>query len=169
MIIAQSVKFLMKSARKFLTSPIVNTNDIKDIEIVLSELLEEFKKQKSLENKSVIGLDTGFEDLNTMTKGFKGGELIIIAARPGMGKTTLCLNFIEKVLRQDKGVVMFSLEMPAAQIMQRMLSAKTSIPLQKILTADLNDNEWERIGDACNYYSKRNYLSMIVVMRLLQM
>ncbi|ENZ3889351.1 DnaB-like helicase C-terminal domain-containing protein, partial [Campylobacter coli] len=114
----------------------VNTNDIKDIEIVLSELLEEFKKQKSLENKSVIGLDTGFEDLNTMTKGFKGGELIIIAARPGMGKTTLCLNFIEKVLRQDKGVVMFSLEMPAAQIMQRMLSAKTSIPLQKILTAD---------------------------------
>lgn len=133
----------------------VNTNDIKDIEIVLSELLEEFKKQKSLENKSVIGLDTGFEDLNTMTKGFKGGELIIIAARPGMGKTTLCLNFIEKVLRQDKGVVMFSLEMPAAQIMQRMLSAKTSIPLQKILTADLNDNEWERIGDACNYYSKK--------------
>ncbi|EAL1677237.1 replicative DNA helicase [Campylobacter coli] len=133
----------------------VNTNDIKDIEIVLSDLLEEFKKQKSLENKSVIGLDTGFEDLNTMTKGFKGGELIIIAARPGMGKTTLCLNFIEKVLRQDKGVVMFSLEMPAAQIMQRMLSAKTSIPLQKILTADLNDNEWERIGDACNYYSKK--------------
>ncbi|ECR3477719.1 replicative DNA helicase [Campylobacter coli] len=133
----------------------VNTNDIKDIEIVLSELLEEFKKQKSLENKSVIGLDTGFEDLNTMTKGFKGGELIIIAARPGMGKTTLCLNFIEKVLRQDKGVVMFSLEMPAAQIMQRILSAKTSIPLQKILTADLNDNEWERIGDACNYYSKK--------------
>ncbi|HEB9354421.1 TPA: replicative DNA helicase [Campylobacter coli] len=133
----------------------VNTNDIKDIELVLSELLEEFKKQKSLENKTVIGLDTGFEDLNTMTKGFKGGELIIIAARPGMGKTTLCLNFIEKVLRQDKGVVMFSLEMPAAQIMQRMLAAKTSIPLQKILTADLNDNEWERIGDACNYYSKK--------------
>lgn len=65
-----------------------------------------------------------------MTKGFKGGELIIIAARPGMGKTTLCLNFIDKVLRQ-KGVALFSLEMPATQIMQRMLSSKTSIPLQK--------------------------------------
>lgn len=133
----------------------VNANDIKDIELVLSELLEEFKKQKSLENKSVIGLDTGFEDLNTMTKGFKGGELIIIAARPGMGKTTLCLNFIDKVLKQDKGVAMFSLEMPATQIMQRLLSARTSIPLQKILTADLNDDEWDRIGDACNYYSKK--------------
>ncbi len=133
----------------------VNANDIKDIELVLSELLEEFKKQKSLENKSVIGLDTGFEELNTMTKGFKGGELIIIAARPGMGKTTLCLNFIDKVLKQDKGVAMFSLEMPATQIMQRLLSARTSIALQKILTADLNDDEWDRIGDACNYYSKK--------------
>lgn len=133
----------------------VNANDIKDMELVLSELLEEFKKQKSLENKSVIGLDTGFEELNTMTKGFKGGELIIIAARPGMGKTTLCLNFIDKVLKQDKGVAMFSLEMPATQIMQRLLSARTSIALQKILTADLNDDEWDRIGDACNYYSKK--------------
>ncbi|MFB1640443.1 DnaB-like helicase C-terminal domain-containing protein, partial [Campylobacter sp. MRC_CM3] len=71
----------------------------------------------------------GFEDLNHMTKGFKDGELIIIAARPGMGKTPLCLNFIDQVLKQDQGVVMFSLEMPATQIMQRLLSAKTSIPL----------------------------------------
>lgn len=133
----------------------INTNDIKGIELVLEELIEEFKKQKTLENKTVIGLDTGFEDLNHMTKGFKDGELIIIAARPGMGKTTLCLNFIDQVLKQDQGVVMFSLEMPATQIMQRLLSAKTSIPLQKILTADLNDDEWERIGDTCNLYSKK--------------
>lgn len=133
----------------------VNSRNIKDIEIVLGELLEEFKKQKSLEDKNIIGLDTGFDDLNKMTKGFKAGELIIIAARPGMGKTTLCLNFVEKVLRQNQGVVMFSLEMPATHIVQRMLAAKTSISLQKILTADLNDNEWERISDACNEYAKK--------------
>ncbi|EAJ7141395.1 replicative DNA helicase [Campylobacter jejuni] len=133
----------------------VNSRDIKDVDIVISELFEEFKKQKTLENKSIIGLDTGFEGLNKMTKGFKGGELIIIAARPGMGKTTLCLNFIDKVLRQKKGVALFSLEMPATQIMQRMLSSKTSIPLQKILTADLNDDEWERLGDACDNYSRK--------------
>lgn len=135
----------------------INSRDIKNIDLVLSELLEEFKKQKSLEDKSIIGLDTGFEELNKMTKGFKGGELIIIAARPGMGKTSLCLNFIEKTLRQNKGVVMFSLEMPATQIMQRMLAAKTSIALQKILTADLNDTEWEHIGNACDEYSKKNF------------
>lgn len=133
----------------------VNFRDIKDVNIVISELFEEFKKQKTLENKNIIGLDTGFEGLNKMTKGFKGGELIIIAARPGMGKTTLCLNFIDKVLRQNKGVALFSLEMPATQIMQRMLSSKTSIPLQRILTADLNDDEWERLGDACNDYSQK--------------
>ncbi len=132
----------------------VNSRDIKDVDMVISELFEEFKKQKTLENKGIIGLDTGFEGLNKMTKGFKGGELIIIAARPGMGKTTLCLNFIDKILRQ-KGVALFSLEMPATQIMQRMLSSKTSIPLQKILTADLNDDEWERLGDACNDYSQK--------------
>lgn len=135
----------------------VNSKDIKDIDLVLSELLDEFKRQKSSENKCIIGLDTGFEELNTMTKGFKGGEFIIIAARPGMGKTTLCLNFIEKILKQDKGVVMFSLEMPSSQIMQRMLAAKTSISLQKILTADLNDDEWSRISDACNEYSKKKF------------
>jgi len=135
----------------------VNSKDIKDIDLVLSELLDEFKRQKSSENKGIIGLDTGFEELNTMTKGFKGGEFIIIAARPGMGKTTLCLNFIEKILKQDKGVVMFSLEMPSSQIMQRMLAAKTSISLQKILTADLNDDEWSRISDACNEYSKKKF------------
>ncbi|EMC3799610.1 replicative DNA helicase, partial [Campylobacter jejuni] len=101
----------------------VNSRDIKDVDVVISELFEEFKKQKTLENKGIIGLDTGFEGLNKMTKGFKGGELIIIAARPGMGKTTLCLNFIDKVLRQNKGVALFSLEMPATQIMQRMLSS----------------------------------------------
>lgn len=133
----------------------VNANDIKDVDIVISELLEEFEKQKKLANKDVIGLNTGFSELNKKTKGFKDGELIIIAARPGMGKTTLCLNFMEKVLKDNKGVVMFSLEMPSTQIMQRLLSAKTSIPLQKIITADLNDDEWSRIGDACEEYSKK--------------
>lgn len=135
----------------------VNSSDIKDVDIVISELLEEFEKQKKLSDKDVIGLSTGFSELNKKTKGFKEGELIIIAARPGMGKTTLCLNFIERVLKDNKGVVMFSLEMPSTQIMQRLLSAKTSIPLQKIISADLNNDEWERMSDACNEYSKKKF------------
>ncbi|EOX1264574.1 replicative DNA helicase [Campylobacter upsaliensis] len=135
----------------------VNSADIKNVNEILGELLEEFKRQKSLENKHIIGLESGFSELDDKTKGFKGGELIIVAARPGMGKTTLCLNFIDNVLRQNKGVVMFSLEMPGIQIMQRLLTSKTSIPLQKIITADLNDDEWDRVSDACNYYAKTQF------------
>ena len=135
----------------------VKSADIKNVNEVLGELLEEFKRQKSLENKHIIGLESGFSELDDKTKGFKGGELIIVAARPGMGKTTLCLNFIDNVLRQNKGVVMFSLEMPGIQIMQRLLASKTSIPLQKIITADLNDDEWDRVSDACNYYAKTQF------------
>ncbi|MCR2112505.1 replicative DNA helicase [Campylobacter upsaliensis] len=135
----------------------VNSADIKNVNEILGELLEEFKRQKSLENKHIIGLESGFSELDDKTKGFKGGELIIVAARPGMGKTTLCLNFIDNVLRQNKGVVMFSLEMPGIQIMQRLLASKTSISLQKIITADLNDDEWDRVSDACNYYAKTQF------------
>ncbi len=136
-----------------------NSRGIKEVEIVLQELMDEFAKLKELsaENKGLIGLDTGFKELNSLTKGFKKGELIIIAARPGMGKTTLCLNFIDKILKLNKGVVMFSLEMPATQILQRMLAAKTSIALQKIITGDLNDNEWERISDACNTLNEKEF------------
>ncbi|EHE0558951.1 replicative DNA helicase [Campylobacter upsaliensis] len=135
----------------------VNSADIKNVNEILGELLEEFKRQKSLENKHIIGLESGFSELDDKTKGFKDGELIIVAARPGMGKTTLCLNFIDNVLRQNKGVVMFSLEMPGIQIMQRLLASKTSISLQKIITADLNDDEWDRVSDACNYYAKTQF------------
>ena len=136
-----------------------NKSDIKDSDEVIAELLEEFKKQKESENKGIVGLDTGFAELNYKIKGFKNGDLIIIAARPGMGKTSMGLNFIEKTLREGKGVVFFSLEMPAVQIMQRLLSAKTSIPLQRLLIADLNDDEWSRVGDACeDYRAKKLYI-----------
>lgn len=132
-----------------------NSANVKDMPTVITELLEEFEKQKKAENKGIVGLDTGFSELNHKIKGFKGGDLIIIAARPGMGKTSMGLNFIEKTLREDKGVVFFSLEMPAVQIMQRLLSAKTSIPLQRILSADLNDDEWSRLSDACEEYNRK--------------
>lgn len=134
-----------------------NRSDIKDMPEVIGEVLEELKKQKEAQNKEILGLDTGFKELNKITKGFKPGELIIIAARPSMGKTAICLNFIEKTLKEKKGVVLFSLEMPAAQIMQRMIASKTSISMQKIMSADLNSNEWERFGDACNDYCKQNF------------
>ncbi len=133
----------------------VNARDIKDINVIVEELLDNFKLIKEQNRGDVLGLDTGFSSLNKMIRGFKDGDLIIIAARPGMGKTSICLNFIDKALKNDQGVVFFSLEMPAVQILQRMLALKTSIPLQKIITADLNDLEWEQVSNACDEYSKK--------------
>ena len=123
---------------------------IKDSKEIIVDVLAHLEKQKTLEDKDIVGIDTGFRQLNEMTKGFKNGDLIIIAARPGMGKTTICLNLMNNVLMRGNGVVFFSLEMPAEQIMLRMLSAKTSIPLQNIMTAKMDDEEWSRLSDACD-------------------
>ena len=125
--------------------------EIKESTQIVHELLEEIKKQKENEGKEIVGLDTGFRYLNEYTKGFKEGELIIIAARPGMGKTAFALNVIQHTLDIDKGVVFFSLEMPASHLMMRMISAKTSVPLSNILTGKMDDDELSRFGDACDY------------------
>lgn len=129
--------------------------EIKESTQIVNELLEEIKKQKENEGKEIVGLDTGFRYLNEYTKGFKEGELIIIAARPGMGKTAFALNTIQQTLDLDKGVVFFSLEMPASHLMMRMISAKTSIPLSNILTGKMDDDEFSRFGDACNYMTNK--------------
>ena len=128
---------------------------IKDAAVIIADVIAHLEKQKLLEDKDIVGIDTGFRQLNEMTKGFKHGDLIIIAARPGMGKTTICLNLMNHVLMHGGGVVFFSLEMPAEQIMLRMLSAKTSIPLQNIMTAKMDDEEWSRLSDACDDMSSR--------------
>jgi replicative DNA helicase len=117
--------------------------DFKDSSKVIGDTLEFIKKQAAKKDKTVTGLDTGFIELNRKTSGFGEGDLIIIAARPSMGKTAFALNLALNVLRQDKGVAIFSLEMPAEQLMLRMLSAATKIPLQDIRRGNLSDSEWE--------------------------
>lgn len=124
---------------------------------IIRETLDEIEKNRLLANKELIGLDTGFKKLNRMTKGFKDGELIIIAARPGMGKTSFVLNLIDKVLKQDKGVILFSLEMPATQIMFRLLSLMTSISSQSIATADFDNDKMSSMSDACSEVSNKSF------------
>lgn len=128
---------------------------VKDAAVIIADVIAHLEKQKLLEDKDIVGIDTGFRQLNEMTKGFKHGDLIIIAARPGMGKTTICLNLMNHVLMRGGEVVFFSLEMPAEQIMLRMLSAKTSISLQNIMTAKMDDEEWSRLSDACEDMANR--------------
>lgn len=114
-------------------------------------------EMKKRGNMGVVGLDTGFSKLNQLTTGFGDGDLIIVAARPAMGKTAFCLNLAQNALDDNKGVAIFSLEMPAEQLMLRMFSAKTSIPLQKIKVGDLSDDEWTRLSSAADEISRKEF------------
>lgn len=116
--------------------------------------MEHISAMKAKGNHLLIGVDTGFTDLNKKTTGFGSGDLIIVAARPAMGKTTLVLNMAQKALDTGKGVAFFSLEMPAEQLMLRMLAAKTSISLQNLRVGNLQDDEWTNLSHAVDVMSK---------------
>lgn len=124
------------------------TSELKDMQTVTADTLAYIEKMKKLGNKYLIGQTTGFETLDKKTTGFNEGDLIIIAARPAMGKTALVLNMALKNVEKGKGVIFFSLEMPAEQLMLRMLAAKTSIPLQNLRKGDMDDKEWSNLSAA---------------------
>jgi len=124
------------------------TSELKDMQTVTGDTLSYIEKMKKMGNKHLIGETTGFEALDRRTTGFNAGDLIIIAARPAMGKTALVLNMALKNVEQGKGVILFSLEMPAEQLMLRMLSAKTSIPLQNLRKGDMDDQQWSNLSGA---------------------
>jgi replicative DNA helicase len=128
--------------------------DFKDINLI-TDLTLDYIKTQIQKDGILTGLDTGFIDLNRMTSGFSEGDLVIIAARPAMGKTSFVLNIAANVLRDNKGVAIFSLEMPAEQLMLRMISAYSSIPLQNVRTGNLNDEEMSKITEAVDYFSTR--------------
>ena len=126
-----------------------NHGGVKTSPEIITEVVGELRKQKELGGTELVGLDTGFTYLNKFSKGYKPGELIIIAARPGMGKTAFVLNSMLKTLEKGKGVVFFSLEMPAVQIMYRMLSVGSSVPLNSILSATMSDDDWSSFNAEC--------------------
>ncbi|MFT7824161.1 MAG: replicative DNA helicase [Sulfurimonas sp.] len=129
--------------------------DFRESEEITLAMMDEIERLKLLGNSKLIGTDTGFRNLNDKTSGFGKGDLVIIAARPAMGKTALVLNMALKALERDEGVAFFSLEMPAEQLMLRLLSAKTSIPLQSLRIGDLRDEEWSQLSAATDELSKK--------------
>lgn len=99
----------------------------------------------------VTGLPTGFAQLDKMTTGMHAGELIVIAARPSMGKTALALNIVEHVaLEKNKKVLFFSLEMANDQLGVRLLSSAARMNQQRVKVGRLNDAEWSKVYSASN-------------------
>jgi replicative DNA helicase len=134
----------------------VGARDFRDSFEIVKATLEHIELMKARGNQGVVGLDTGYHELNKLTNGFGEGDLIIVAARPSMGKTAFALNIALKVIEHNKGVAIFSLEMPAEQLLLRMLSAKTSIPLQNLKVGDMNDQEWTNLANATDEISKKS-------------
>ncbi len=96
--------------------------------------------------EAVTGVDTGFRDLNKITAGFHPAELVIVAARPSMGKTAICLNMAQHVgLRTDKSVGFFSMEMSKEALVIRMLCADALIDIKSVRTGFISDRELERL------------------------
>ena len=110
-------------------------------------------KQKSLKNK-LPGLQSGFKSLDLLTSGFQTSDLIIIAGRPGMGKTGLCLNIMTSIVKTYKlPVVFFSLEMGKEQLMYRLLSTETEISSTNLKTGNINKEEWVKLSLAIKKFS----------------
>ncbi|WP_211825377.1 replicative DNA helicase [Kistimonas asteriae] len=98
---------------------------------------------------AITGITTGFNDLDEMTSGLQPSDMIVVAARPSMGKTTFAMNLVENALMAtDKSVVVFSLEMPAEQLMMRCLSSLGRINQGKVRTGKLEEDDWPRLSSA---------------------
>lgn len=97
----------------------------------------------------LTGITTGFIDIDKRTSGLHSSELILIAARPGMGKTSFALNIAQNAaIKGDACVAIFSLEMPGIQIANRMLSSQANVDSASIKTGDIKDEDWGKLGEA---------------------
>lgn len=115
------------------------------------ELLDKLSNKK----ETITGIPTGFRDIDRRTAGLHPAELILIAARPGMGKTSFALNIAQNVaVRAKRNVAIFSLEMPGIQIANRLLSCEARVSSEKIKTGNLKEDEWGRIADAMSILSE---------------
>jgi len=117
------------------------------------ERLEELAKNKS----DITGIRTGFYDLDKATAGLHGGELIILAARPGMGKTAFALNIATNAaFSTDKAIAIFNLEMSAEMLVNRMIASVGGIDSYKLNTGKLEHNDWKRYNEAMSKLANTN-------------
>ena len=118
---------------------------IQDVLFKAQSDLEELSKQKG----EITGIPTGFFDLDRITKGFHGNELIIVAARPAMGKTAFAVNMaVNMAVNSHKSVALFNMEMSAEQLVNRMLASVGQIEMPKLLTGRLEHQDWKRVNEA---------------------
>lgn len=121
------------------------TKDIVPINEVVLNVLDKIESA-SKSNETVTGIPTGFIDLDYKTSGLQPSDLILVAARPSMGKTAFVLNIVQNItMRKKISCIVFSLEMSAEQLVNRLLSMESSVDSQKLRTGNLSDNDWNSL------------------------
>ena len=147
-ILDKSEKMILQVAANRKTGDFMPINQI---------VIDTFSKIETLyESKGgLTGLPTGFKDLDKLTAGLQPSDLILVAARPSMGKTAFTLNIASYVAtRENKPVAFFSLEMSKEQLMQRMLCAEGLVESQRLRVGDLDEQDWQRLINAADKFSK---------------
>lgn len=144
------VKNVLEDAEKriFNISQKRSSTDVEPLRDILTRgmlQIEELYKNKG----TLTGVPSGFMDLDAKTSGFQKGDMVLVAARPSMGKTTFALNICENsAIKAGKKVIFFSLEMSKEQLSFKLLCSQANIDLIKLRTGNLDDNDWERIARA---------------------
>ncbi|WP_172801355.1 replicative DNA helicase [Arcanobacterium phocae] len=122
------------------------TNDYASLYEIIPGLVEELELNSARDGQ-LAGLATGFHDLDKVLLGLRPNQMIIVAARPGMGKTTLAMDFCRHIAIKDgKPVAFFSLEMNRNELAMRMLAAESEVWLSKLIAGELEQRDWERIS-----------------------
>lgn len=151
-----AVKSIQYAEEKlFAVSKTQDTSEVWDVrESGFLDVLDKFNAIQ--DNKDAFrGVMTGFFRLDKLTNGLQKSDLIIIAARPGMGKTSFAMNIIEHAAVYDRKVcAVFSLEMPVIQIKQRLVCANANVSMSAALSGKLNDDDWKRLAVAQNRLNK---------------
>lgn len=131
-----------------------NTGDYVPIKQVVLNALDKIEKSSKTKG-TVTGIPTGFIDLDYKTSGLQPSDLILVAARPSMGKTAFVLNIAQHVaFRSNKTVAIFSLEMSKEQLVNRLFSLESQVDAQLLRTGNLKDSDWEKLIEGAGVIGK---------------
>ncbi|HBA64124.1 MAG TPA: replicative DNA helicase [Lachnospiraceae bacterium] len=135
-----------------------NTGDYVPIQQVVLNALERIEKA-SKSKGTVTGIPTGFIDLDYKLSGLQPSDLILLAARPSMGKTALVLNIVQHItVKEKKTVALFSLEMSKEQLVNRLFSLESQVDSQALRTGNLKDSDWEKLIESAGIIGKSNLI-----------
>lgn len=155
---SNNISEVIENAEKkiFEVSKSLRSTEFKAIQDVLTKTQTDLEKLAA--NKGdITGIPTGYYELDKLTSGFHPHELIIVAARPGMGKTAIALNFVTNIaINSGKSIALFNMEMGAEQLATRMLSSVGQIDGAKLKTGNLEHSDWKRLNEAISRLSNTN-------------